>query len=319
MLEFRSGGDAAFYAVLGAEAIDEGVNARVQSLARWLEGTLGITDLIAGYWNLLIEFDPRLTMQSQLEAIVTQRLSALEQTVQHQRAEIVIPVRYDGAELLEVSRLTALSPNEIARVHTARTYRVYALGFAPGFAYLGSLESVLHVPRLSVPRTVTPAHSLAIAGAQTGIYPQASPGGWRVIGNALRRVFDPTRTSPFLLQAGDSVRFVSSPDGQLEAEAGEVAPSNAGDGIPVFVVLEGDGEVELGDDRYPLRPGCVVARPPGSGIGHALIGGAGGMTYLAYGTRRAYDVCFYPRTQKVNFGNGMIFRLEAVGYFDGES
>ena len=87
----------------------------------------------------------------------------------------------------------------------------------------------------------------------------------------------------------------------------------------LFVVLEGTGEVELGDDRYPLRPGCVVARPPGSGIGHALIGGAGGMTYLAYGTRRAYDVCFYPRTQKVNFGNGMIFRLEAVGYFEGES
>ena len=104
-------------------------------------------------------------------------------------------------------------------------------------------------------------------------------------------------------------------------DAGQRAmPAHAhADQEELIVVLEGDGEVELGNDRYPLRPGCVVARPPGSGIAHALIGGAGGMTYLAYGTRRAHDVCFYPRTQKVDFGNGMIFRLEAVGYFEGES
>lgn len=277
MLEFRSGGEAAFYAVLGVEAIDEAVNDRVQMLARGLEGTLGLTDLIAGYWNLLIEFDPRLTTQSQLETIVSQRFSSLEQTAQHQRAEIVIPVRYDGAELLEVSRLTGLSPNEIARVHTARTYRVYALGFTPGFAYLGSLESVLHVPRLSVPRTVTPPHSVAIAGAQTGIYPLASPGGWRVIGNALRRVFDPTRTSPFLLQAGDTVRFVSRPDGQLEGEAGEVTPNSARDGIPTFAVLEAGLLTSVQDDgrrmvgRYGLgRAGALDQRS--SHLANALVG-----------------------------------------------
>ena len=313
MLEFRSGGDAAFYAVLGAEAIDEGVNIRVQSLASKLEGTLGITDLIAGYWNLLIEFDPRLTTRSKLETTVTQRYSSLEQTAQHQRAEVVIPVRYDGTDLLEVSRLTGLSPNEIARVHTARTYRVYALGFTPGFAYLGSLESLLHVPRLSVPRTVTPAHSLAIAGAQTGIYPLASPGGWRVIGNALRRVFDPTRTKPFLLQAGDTVRFVSRPDGQLEGEAAEVTPNSARDGIPTFAVLEAGLLTSVQDDGRPMvgryglgRAGALDGRS--SHLANALVGNVSNAATLEISLRGPVLEALSPALVAVT-GGGVSLRL----------
>ena len=170
-VEFRSGGDAAFYAVLGAEGIDEGVNSRVQALARALEGTLGITDLIAGYWNLLIEFDPLVTTQVRLEGIIRQ-LSPATESLEPHRAEIVIPVRYDGADLPEVSRLTGLSPLEIARVHSAKAYRVYALGFTPGFAYLGSLERALQVPRLSVPRSTTPAHSEP-RYAKPGVKPNA--------------------------------------------------------------------------------------------------------------------------------------------------
>ncbi len=86
----------------------------------------------------------------------------------------------------------------------------------------------------------------------------------------------------------------------------------------LFVVLEGRGEVELGTTRYPLRAGSLVARPPGSGTEHALVGGPGGMTYLAYGTRRSGDLCFYPRTNKVNLGGGVLFRIEPVDYYDGE-
>lgn len=86
----------------------------------------------------------------------------------------------------------------------------------------------------------------------------------------------------------------------------------------LFVVLDGVGEVELGTTRHPLRAGSVVARPPGTGEEHALIGGPGGMTYLAYGTRRPYDVCYYPRSQKVNFGGGAVFRITPVDYWDGE-
>lgn len=86
----------------------------------------------------------------------------------------------------------------------------------------------------------------------------------------------------------------------------------------LFVVLDGVGEVELGTTRHPLRAGSMVARPPNPGAEHALIGGPGGMTYLAYGTRRAHDVCFYPRTGKLNFGGGVIFRILPLDYMDGE-
>ena len=86
----------------------------------------------------------------------------------------------------------------------------------------------------------------------------------------------------------------------------------------LFVVLEGEGQIELGTTRHPLRAGSVVARPPGSGEEHALIGGPDGLTYLAWGTRRPYDVCHYPRTNKVNFGGGVIFRITPVEYDDGE-
>ena len=86
----------------------------------------------------------------------------------------------------------------------------------------------------------------------------------------------------------------------------------------LFVVLDGAGEVELGTERFPLRAGSLVARPPASGVEHALVGGAGGMTYLAYGTRRAHDVCHYPRTGKLGFKGGRILRVQDVDYWDGE-
>lgn len=86
----------------------------------------------------------------------------------------------------------------------------------------------------------------------------------------------------------------------------------------LFVVLDGAGEIELGTERFPLRAGSLVARPPGRGVEHALIGGPGGMTYLAYGTRRAHDVCHYPRTRKLGFKGGRVLRVQDVGYWDGE-
>ncbi len=86
----------------------------------------------------------------------------------------------------------------------------------------------------------------------------------------------------------------------------------------LFVILDGVGEVELGHDRYPLRAGSIVARPPASGVEHALVAGPGGMTYLVYGTRRPHDVCHYPRTSKLGFKGGRRVRVVEVGYWDGE-
>jgi KipI family sensor histidine kinase inhibitor len=236
-LRFVAGGDAGLYVCLGDEGIDEGVNARVHALAAAVEGVNGITDLMPGYWNLFIEFDPRLTSSLTLQRAVLERLSSA--TPAAAPREIVIPVRYDGADLPEIETLTGLTPAEIVALHSSRAYTVYAIGFTPGFPYLGTLDDRLRVPRLATPRAVTPANSVAIAGEQTGIYPLESPGGWRVLGTALERVFDATRAEPFLLQAGDRVRFAPTLTGDAK-RATRPTSSHHGTsrGSPHFRVLE---------------------------------------------------------------------------------
>jgi len=96
----------------------------------------------------------------------------------------------------------------VIKCHSGRDYRVWMLGFAPGFPYLGVLDEVLHLPRRASPRARIAAGSVAIAGAQTGIYPSESAGGWHILGRTVRRMFDPERAEPFLLRPGDAVRFV---------------------------------------------------------------------------------------------------------------
>jgi KipI family sensor histidine kinase inhibitor len=122
---------------------------------------------------------------------------------------VEIPVVYDGEDLAEVSRLTGLGAGEVIARHSGREYRVWLLGFAPGFPYLGVLDEALHLPRRDTPRPRVAAGSVAIAGGQTGIYPAASAGGWHVIGRTAAKLFDPEAPDPFLLRPGDSVRFLA--------------------------------------------------------------------------------------------------------------
>jgi KipI family sensor histidine kinase inhibitor len=287
MLEFISGGDAGFYIALGPEGIDAGVNARVHALARALEGTPGVTDLIPGYWNLFVEFDPLLTARARLEHIVRTLESKLEGAAFVGR-EHVIPVRYDGADLEAVAELTGLPTTEIIARHTSSPYTVYALGFTPGFPYLGTLEPALHVQRLAVPRAHTPAHSVAIAGAQTGIYPLPSPGGWRVIGSALRRVYDPHRAQPFLLEPGDRVRFQAVERGDLEPST--PAPDAALEGVPLFRVLETGllSSVQDAGRRMVGRYGLARAGaldPRAAHAANALVGNASDAPVLEFALR----------------------------------
>lgn len=121
--------------------------------------------------------------------------------------EVRIPVVYDGEDLAEVARLTSLSTAEVIARHTAATYTVDFVGFAPGFAYLSGLDQVLHVPRLDSPRTAVPAGAVAIAGEYSAVYPRTSPGGWRLIGHTDLVMFDAHRAPPARLQAGMQVRF----------------------------------------------------------------------------------------------------------------
>jgi len=122
-----------------------------------------------------------------------------------------IPVTYDGPDLGDIARHCGLSPAEVVQRHEAAEYVVYFLGFQPGFAYLGGLDEALHTPRRTEPRVSVPAGSVGIGGAQTGIYPLASPGGWQLIGRTLTPLFDPQAEPPTLLAPGDRVRFVAEP------------------------------------------------------------------------------------------------------------
>ena len=124
--------------------------------------------------------------------------------------EIMVPVRYGGAagpDLAEVAAFAGCSIDEVVRRHTVPRYRVYMVGFLPGFPYLGTVDARLAMPRRSSPRLTVPAGSVGIAGAQTGIYPTTAPGGWRLIGIADVQPFDAGREPPALFRPGDVVRF----------------------------------------------------------------------------------------------------------------
>jgi KipI family sensor histidine kinase inhibitor len=119
-----------------------------------------------------------------------------------------IPVLYDGVDLPVVAGQTGLAIDEVVARHTARTYTVYAVGFVPGFGYLGDLDPALVVPRRPTPRPRVPTGSVAIAGGHTAVYPLETPGGWHLIGRTSIRMFDAAADPPARLAVGDTVRFV---------------------------------------------------------------------------------------------------------------
>ena len=166
----------------------------------------GVVELVPAYRTLLVVADPeRAGALDELAA----RLPALELPPAEAVAgdPVEIPVRYDGQDLPEVAGLTGLDAEEVVRRHTAPEYTVAFLGFSPGFPYLVGLDPALEVPRRDSPRTSIPAGSVGLAGGQTGIYPSASPGGWRLIGRSEVTLFDPGRDPPALLAPGGRLRF----------------------------------------------------------------------------------------------------------------
>jgi KipI family sensor histidine kinase inhibitor len=195
-------------------AIDPLVNARVVELARAVRrcGVPGVRDVVPGYCSLGIHFDPLRTDLMLLERVVRSEGQALEALDGLPEARTVeIPVRYggiDGPDLEEVARFAGCSTRDVIGLHAGTTYRVYMLGFVPGFAYLGRVPAAIAAPRHRVPRERVPAGSVGIAGQQTGVYPIESPGGWQLIGRTSAAMFDPSREPVSLLEAGDAVRFV---------------------------------------------------------------------------------------------------------------
>jgi KipI family sensor histidine kinase inhibitor len=172
----------------------------------------GVLDLSPADCSVLVRFDPVEQDHEGLSAQVQALVDRLEEAPVHEPRRVTIPVEYGGAggpDLEDVARRSGLTPDEVIARHAAGIYTVLFLGFSPGFAYLGGLDPGLHCPRLERPRPMVPAGSVGIAGAQTAVYPSATPGGWRIIGRTTLTLFDPKAQPMTLLDRGDEVRFES--------------------------------------------------------------------------------------------------------------
>ena len=187
-------------------------NQRVRKLLCLLESepVAGIRNLHPAYCSLLINFDALKLSHSELEIILRGYLDRLEAVRLPERRRREIPACYGGEfgpDLNEVAALHGMTPAQAIELHASVTYIVYFLGFVPGFAYLGELPDALATPRLANPRRRTAPGSIGIAGKQTGVYPFATPGGWRLIGRTHIAMFRPDRNNMSFLSIGDRVRF----------------------------------------------------------------------------------------------------------------
>jgi inhibitor of KinA len=211
-------GDRALLAILGDE-VDEQLNRRVHGLAARVRAARaraprGWGSPVPGYASVLAPFDPSVLDPARAEADLSAWLAealAGDPPEDPEMLVVEIPVRYggeDGPDLPDIAERLALSEQQVAEAHASVTYRVYLLGFVPGFAYLGPLPEALTLPRRPEPRLRVPAGSIAIADRQTAVYPFATPGGWHLIGRTTARLWDLRQQPPTILRTGERVRFV---------------------------------------------------------------------------------------------------------------
>jgi len=211
LVRVAAAGDSALVAEFPGR-IDPEINDRAAALAqrlRWRWGGI-LRDVVVGYCTVTVYFDPLQVDAPWLESEIQAAAGPARQATRTDRAVVDVPVCYEGdlaPDLDEVARFGGCSPDEVVALHTNRTYRVYMLGFIPGFAYLAEVDPRIAAPRRAAPRTEVPAGAVAIAGGQTGIYPAVTPGGWNIIGRTRKKPYDPGRPVPFLFGVGDEVRF----------------------------------------------------------------------------------------------------------------
>ena len=197
------------------DAIDPVISERAIVLARRLRerGARGIRDIVPGYCTVGVHFDPLQVDLSALERAIddaSRALPSIDALIDRPITEIEVAYGGDGGPDLEaVAAACGISTADVIARHTGRIYRVYMLGFVPGFAYMGRVDASIVMPRHRVPRERVPAGSVGIAGEQTGVYPIETPGGWQLIGRTRAKMFDPDRTPASLVGPGDLVRFVA--------------------------------------------------------------------------------------------------------------
>lgn len=203
-------GDSAVTIAFGTER-SASLLKRIHAAARALEASKipHIEDVVPAYLALTVFYDALHTSYAEIAKTL---LEACDRPIRFaagapKSRDHLIAVHYDGMDLEAAAAATRLSVGEVVERHTGRAYTVDLLGFVPGFAYLSELDATLQLPRRAEPRPRVPAGSVAIAGAQTAVYPLDTPGGWHIIGHTETVMFDPAREPPALLRAGDRVRF----------------------------------------------------------------------------------------------------------------
>ena len=210
-MKYLSQGETGLVVEFG-DAIDPAVNTRVHALARQVVAECWnvVEAVIPTYRSFLIFFDPLLVSRQELIARINTLASAPANSTAAVVKTVLIPTLYGGEagpDLEFVASHNQLSPNEVVQIHSSTPYRIYMLGFTPGFPYLGGMSEQIAAPRLKTPRTKIPAGSVGIAGTQTGLYPVESPGGWQLIGRTPLQVFNPRSEQPFIYSAGDFLQF----------------------------------------------------------------------------------------------------------------
>lgn len=212
-MTLRPLGDTAVVLALG-DTVDDAMLARVRVLTQAIEHhrLRGVVDIVPAFASVTVFYDLAhlgdfAAFCAELEAIAARAQDAMERV---DPRLVEVPVCYGGEfgpDLEHVAERAGLPPTGVVALHSGADYRVHAIGFAPGFAYLGGLPAQLHTPRRPTPRAKVAPGTVGIGGAQTGVYPLATPGGWNLIGRTPLKLFNPARAEPALLRAGDRVRF----------------------------------------------------------------------------------------------------------------
>ncbi len=212
-MRIEPAGENAVIVYLG-EGQSPAVSDRVQQTGKLLQQMMGhsLVDLVPSYASLLVVFNPLISDHLAVTACIKQALANPVSGAEESGQLITLPVFYgteSGPDLENLANSAELSIEQVIDIHQATEYRVYAIGFAPGFAYLGEVDSRIAAPRLATPRQKVQRGAVAIADAQTAVYPAPSPGGWNLIGLCPTRMFDPEATPTMPVCVGDRVRFES--------------------------------------------------------------------------------------------------------------
>lgn len=210
--KFLPAGDCAMVVEFG-NVIDENINDKVHALAEWItkQEMKGVEELLPTFRSLMIYYNPEVIHFHELKEKIEEWKEEPDSQKTGTKSIIKIPCCYGarfGCDLADMEKITGMDRDEIIRIHSSVDYKIYMLGFLPGFVYLGGLDPRIEAPRLKTPRIKIAPGSVGIGGNQTGVYPMASPGGWRLIGGTPVDFYNPERKEPILCKSGEYIRFV---------------------------------------------------------------------------------------------------------------